>query len=139
MSLEELKKTELKDLAREYGLPVSGNKAELLALLREHGGGPTVVELEVVEEDIEVVGGATEEVEELEEAPEVEVDIMESETPVVVTNPLAEARKHYMYPGSISGEWIFDDVPGSISARTLDEALEKWNTLPGQLRVSGSH
>lgn len=77
----------------------------------------------------------------VEEEPKVEMDIMESETPkeTVFVDPLAEARSHYVGQGSVSGEYLFDDVPGSIAANSLERALQIWLELPGGLKVPGSH
>ena len=124
MAYEKLKIAELKELLRERMLPVGGRKAALIARLENS-------------DPFEELEGVEAEVEEVEEV-KVEVDIMPSETPEefrIVTG----AKGHYIGPGSVSGEWIFDDVPGSISAKTLEEALEKHRTMPGNLKVTGSH
>ncbi len=54
-------------------------------------------------------------------------------------DPLAEARKHFLRLGSVSGDYIFDDIPGSVCAKDLFEAFQKWNETPAKLRVPGSH
>lgn len=122
----ELTITELKELLRERMLPVGGRKADLV--LRLEDSDP--FEEEEVEGELEIPEEPA--------TPEVEVDIMPSETPEELRAE-AGARGHYIGPGSVSGEWIFDDVPGSIAANTLEEALEKHRTMPGNLKVKGSH
>lgn len=125
MEYTEMTVVELREQLKELGLKVSGSKAELVERLE----GPVVVEDEAPE---------TEEV--VEEVQKTEVDIMPSETPAqAATDPLNDARAHYIGPGNVSGEWIFDDIPGSIAAFTLEEALEKYRTTPGIYKVPGSH
>lgn len=128
MEYTEMTVVELREQLKELGLKIGGTKAELVERLEE------AKELVVVEEE----APETEEV--VEEVQKTEVDIMPSETPAqVATDPLDDARKHYIGPGNVSGEWIFDDIPGSIAAFTLEEALEKYRTTPGIYKVPGSH
>jgi hypothetical protein len=116
---EELTVKELREILKEAGLSTKGRKDELI----ERASG---------------IAGAEEE--KVEEVQETEVDIMPSETPAEAAyDPYADARAHYKGPGSVSGEWVFDDIPGSIAAHTLEEALEKYRNTPGIYKVPGSH
>ena len=125
MEYTEMTVVELREQLKELGLKIGGTKAELVERLE----GSVVVEEEAPE---------TEEV--VEEVQKTVSDIMPSETPAqVATDPLDDARKHYIGPGNVSGEWLFDDIPGSIAAFTLEEALEKYRTTPGIYKVPGSH
>jgi len=129
MNYDELTKKELQELCKENGLTIAGSKVELIKKLEEFAIEETTgEETEVVEEKVE----------EPAEEPKTEVDLMESETPKV-TDPFADAHSHYKGPGAVSGEWLFDDIPGSISAYTLEEALEKYQKTPGIYKVAGSH
>ena len=128
--LDKLSKAELKDEAEDRGLPVYGNKDAL----RERIVAFDSVEAEELLADVDEAGA-------VDEAPVVETDLMESEVPaeVAVTDPHADARKHFLRAGSVSGEWIFDDIPGSIAAHTFEEALEKQTNTAGNYKVPGSH
>lgn len=118
---DELTKEELVKLAKENGLAVYGTKADLIERL-EKGGVKIGVEkeekAEVVEEEVKTV-----------------VDAMPSE----VSDILAEARSHYIGTGSVSGSYIFDNVPGQITAGSLEDALETHRTMPGNLKTPNAH
>ena len=141
MNYTELTVVELRGRLKERGLKVGGTKAELVERLEE-AKEPVVVE--VAEKGVPEVPYTEKEIsemqEEVEEAPKTEMDIMPSETPTEApADPHADARIHLIGQGSVSGEWIFDNVPGSIAAHTLEEAFEKYRTTPGVYKVPGSH
>ena len=142
MDYTELTVVELREELRELGLKTSGRKFDLIERLEE-AKEPVVVEAEevgVVEEEGAVEEGVLEAEEEVKQVGDTEMDIMPSETPTEApADPHTDARLHLIGQGSVSGEWIFDNVPGSIAAHTLQEALEKHRVMPGNLKVEGSH
>jgi len=156
MDYTELTVVELRGALKNVGLSTRGNKAKLVARLEgvTKVDQPVVIDGEVTVEAVEAVEDAPEaakrgledagaEVEDagaegVEEVKKTEVDAMPSETPTEA-DILADARSHYVGIGHVSGEWIFDDIPGTIAAETLEEALEKYRTTPGIYKVPGSH
>lgn len=131
MAYYKLLKKDLQEEAKLRGLPFSGTKAEIIARLEEDDElqeAEEIVEEEIVEEEKE----------EKEEV-KVEVDAMPSEIPNEAADPLAEAKEHYIGPGSVSGSFIFDNIPGQVTARDEEQALEKYYKVPRGIKGAGAH